>query len=39
MSFLEDVLVSVAVLVISGGSALAMGRLVLGVVVKDRRTS
>ena len=39
MSFLEDVFVSVAVFVISGASAIALGHLVLSVVVKDRRPS
>ena len=39
MGLLEDVLVSVAVLVISGASALALGHLFLSVVVKDRRPS
>jgi hypothetical protein len=39
MSVIEDLFVNVAVLVISGASALALGHLVLSVVVKDRRTS
>jgi hypothetical protein len=39
MSFLEDIFVSVAVLVISGASAVALGHLFLSVVVKDRRPS
>jgi hypothetical protein len=39
MSFLEDLLVTVAVLVISGASALALGHFFLSVVVKDRRPS
>jgi hypothetical protein len=38
MSFLEDIFVSVAVLLISSGSALAIGHLFLSVVVKDRRS-
>jgi hypothetical protein len=39
MAVLEDIFVNVAVLVISGASAVALGHLVLSVVVKDRRTS
>jgi hypothetical protein len=39
MTLLEDIFVSVAVLVISGASALALGHLFLSVVVKDRRSS
>jgi hypothetical protein len=39
MAFLEDFLVSVVVLVISAGSALALGHFFLRVVVKDRRPS
>jgi hypothetical protein len=39
MNVIEDLLVSVAVLVISGGSALALGHFFLSVVVKDRRPS
>ncbi len=38
MTLLEDIFVSVAVLVISGASALALGHLFLSVVVKDRRS-
>jgi hypothetical protein len=38
MSFLEDIFVNVAVLVISGASALALGHLFLKVVLKDRRS-
>ena len=39
MGFLSELLVTVAVLVISGGSALALGHFFLSVVVKDRRPS
>ncbi len=39
MSVIEDIVVNVAVLVISGASALALGHLFLSVVVKDRRHS
>jgi hypothetical protein len=39
MSFLEDIVVSVAVLVISGASAVAIGHLFLSVVVRNRRPS
>jgi hypothetical protein len=39
MTLLEDIFVSVAVLVISGASALALGHFFLSVVVKDRRSS
>jgi hypothetical protein len=39
MSFLSELFVTVAVLVISGGSALALGHFFLSMVVKDRRTS
>ena len=39
MTLLEDIFVSVAVLLISGASALALGHLFLSVVVKDRRSS
>jgi hypothetical protein len=39
MTLLEEIFVSVAVLVISGASALALGHLFLSVVVKDRRSS
>jgi hypothetical protein len=39
MSVIEDLFVSVAVLVISGASAVALGHIVLSVVVKDRRSS
>ena len=39
MTLLEDIFVSFAVLVVSGGSALALGHLFLSLVVKDRRTS
>jgi hypothetical protein len=38
-TLLEDIFVSVAVLVISGGAALALGHMFLSVVVKDRRSS
>jgi hypothetical protein len=38
MTLLEEIFVSVAVLVISGASALALGHLFLSVVVKDRRS-
>jgi hypothetical protein len=37
MSLIEEVVVNVGVLVISGASALAIGHLFLSVVVKDRR--
>ena len=39
MSFLAELFVTVAVLVISGGTAVALGHLFLSVVVKDRRSS
>jgi hypothetical protein len=39
MAILEDIFVNVAVLVISGASAVALGHLFLSVVVKDRRSS
>jgi hypothetical protein len=39
MSVVEDIVVNVAVLVISGASAVALGHLFLSMVVKDRRTS
>jgi hypothetical protein len=39
MDLLEDIVVNVAVLVISGASAVALGRLFLSVLVKDRRPS
>lgn len=39
MALLEDILVTVGVLVISGASALALGHFFLSVVVKDRRPS
>jgi hypothetical protein len=39
MTLIEDIFVSVAVLVISGASALALGHFFLSVVVKDRRSS
>jgi hypothetical protein len=39
MTLLEEIFVSVAVLVISGASALALGHFFLSVVVKDRRSS
>jgi hypothetical protein len=39
MTLLEDIFVSVAVLLISGASALALGHFFLSVVVKDRRSS
>ena len=39
MSVIEDILVSLAVLVISGASALALGHLFLSVVVRGRRSS
>ena len=39
MTLLEDIFVSVAVLIISGASALALGHFFLSVVVKDRRSS
>jgi hypothetical protein len=39
MSFLSELFVTVVVLVISGGSALALGHFFLSMVVKDRRTS
>jgi hypothetical protein len=39
MSFIEEFLVTGAVLVISGVSAVALGHFFLSVVVKDRRPS
>jgi hypothetical protein len=39
MDILEELVVSLAVLVISGASALGLGHLFLSVVVKDRRPS
>jgi len=39
MSVIEDIVMNLAVLVISGASALALGHLFLSVVVKDRRSS
>ena len=39
MSVIEDIVMDLAVLVISGASALALGHLFLSVVVKDRRPS
>jgi len=39
MEWIEDVLVSVGVLLISGGCAVALGHFFLSVVVKDRRSS
>jgi len=39
MGFIEEVIVSIAVLVLSGASALALGHFFLSVVVKDRRSS
>jgi len=39
MTLIEDIFVGVAVLVISGASALALGHFFLSVVVKDRRSS
>jgi hypothetical protein len=39
MGLLEDIFVNVAVLVISGASAVAIGHFFLSVVVKDRRSS
>jgi len=39
MSVIEDIVVSLAVLVISGASALALGHFFLSFVVKDRRSS
>jgi hypothetical protein len=38
MDLLEGLFVNVAVLVISGASAVALGHMVLSVVVKDRRS-
>jgi hypothetical protein len=39
MILIEEVIVSVAVLVISGASAVGLGHLFLSVVVKDRKPS
>jgi len=39
MDLIETILVNVAVMVISGGSAIALGQLFLRVVVKSRRSS
>ena len=39
MSVIEDIVMNLAVLVISGASAVALGHLFLSVVVKDRRSS
>jgi len=39
MTFIEDIFVSFAVLVISGASALAIGHFFLSVVIRDRRSS
>jgi hypothetical protein len=39
MELIEDIVVNVAVLVISGASAVALGHLFLSVLVKDRRPS
>ena len=36
MTIFEDILVSLAVMVISGASAIALGHLFLRVVIKDR---
>ena len=36
MTILEDIVVRVAVLVISGASAVGLGHLLLSVVIKDR---
>jgi hypothetical protein len=38
MSVIEDIVMNLAVLVISGASAVALGHLFLSVVVKDRRS-
>jgi hypothetical protein len=39
MAYIEDLFVTVVVLLISAGSALALGHFFLSVVVKDRRPS
>jgi hypothetical protein len=39
MDLIEDIVVNVAILVISGASAVALGHLFLRVIVKDRRPS
>jgi hypothetical protein len=39
MSVIESLLVNLAVLIISGATALALGHLFLSVVVKGRRSS
>jgi hypothetical protein len=39
MNLLETIVMNLAVLVISGGSAVALGHLFLKVVVKSRRSS
>jgi hypothetical protein len=39
MNWLGEILVSLAVLALSSGSALALGHLFLSFVVKDRRSS
>jgi len=39
MNFIEGIVVNVAVLVISGASAVGLGHLFLSVVLKDRRPS
>jgi hypothetical protein len=38
MSIIEGLVVNIAVLLISGASAVALGHFVLSVVVKDRRS-
>jgi hypothetical protein len=39
MNLIESILVNLAVLVLSGASAVALGHLLLRVVVKSRRSS
>jgi hypothetical protein len=39
MNLIEGIVAGVAVLVISGASAVGLGHLFLSVIVKDRRTS
>ena len=39
MSLVQDIVVTIAVLVISTASALALGHLFLSILVKDRRPS
>jgi hypothetical protein len=39
MAVFESIIIDLAVLVISGASALGLGHLFLSVVVKDRRSS